>query len=571
MNRVPAPQKYLIYLTWVFAGFMGLGGVISVLSDAFDFITRPIAIGGTVLIILFWFAAQQYLKRYPYRLKKGRITRLNFGMALPLLGMIVLLWLPILTQLMPEERPFPRERDGETLIVIATFERTEGVTDVNAHGEIQRAIEDKLAELNVENIRVEIEPRAIASRDRAKAEEVGRGHNASIIIWGADSGVRLEVNFLDLKEPDPRASQITISETEYTQLARPDAYNQFVVNDLPLRTSFLALFAIGRSFYLQEQFTRAIDLIQEAINLADNFDHLPPEFALDAAHLCLGYLYQTTNQLEQTIIHYNQVIAANPQAKAAFHNRGNAYRNLGEYDKAIADYSWAIALDPQSSLAFNSRGIAYSNLGEHQKAIADYIQAIALDPHFSFAFNNRGISYADLGEYDRVIADYDQAIALDPQYALAFTNRGIVYVSLGEYERAIVDHNQAIALNPQLTNAFLNRGLAYNKLSEYEKAITDFNQAIALGPQDAMVFHSRGTTYTLLGEYDKAISDFDQAIALDPQYAAPYYIRALIYRTLGQDTRELSDLRSFLTLSPDSPQGAEVETRIAELETLLGE
>jgi hypothetical protein len=42
MNQIPTPQKYLVYLTWAFAGFMGLGGVISVLSDAFDFITRPL-------------------------------------------------------------------------------------------------------------------------------------------------------------------------------------------------------------------------------------------------------------------------------------------------------------------------------------------------------------------------------------------------------------------------------------------------------------------------------------------------------------------------------------------------
>ena len=41
-------------------------------------------------------------------------------------------------------RPFPSEQEGETLIVIATFYRTEGVVDVAAHNEIRNAIQGKI-------------------------------------------------------------------------------------------------------------------------------------------------------------------------------------------------------------------------------------------------------------------------------------------------------------------------------------------------------------------------------------------------------------------------------------------
>jgi len=142
-------------------------------------------------------------------------------------------------------------------------------------------------------------------RGQEAAKALGRRHNASLIIWGADTGARLEVNFLNLKEPDFAAAEATINETERTQLARPDAYTQFIINDLPNQFSFLTLFAVGQSFYVQGQFDTAIILIQEAVNLVSQFETLPEAFELGAAYLRLGYLHQATNQPQQAITNYN--------------------------------------------------------------------------------------------------------------------------------------------------------------------------------------------------------------------------------------------------------------------------
>jgi tetratricopeptide (TPR) repeat protein len=298
-------------------------------------------------------------------------------------------------------RTFPKEKADETLIVIAAFYRTEGVVDTNIHGEIRRAIQNKLTQLNATNIRVEIEPTPLPSGDQEAAKALGRRHNASLIIWGADTGARLEVNFLNLKEPDFAAAQATINETERTQLARPDAYTQFIINDLPNQFSFLALFAVGQSFYVQEQFDTAIILIQEAVNLVSQFETLPKEFDLNAAYFRLGYLYQETNQPQQAIANYDQAIALDPQYAAVYNNRGIAYTDLGDLEQAIADYDQALALDPQYALAYNNRGIAYADLGDLEQAIADYDQAIALDPQYAFAYNNRGFAYRNLGDLEQ--------------------------------------------------------------------------------------------------------------------------------------------------------------------------
>jgi excisionase family DNA binding protein len=120
--------------------------------------------------------------------------------------------------------PFSAAQEGETLIVIATFHRPEGIADYDIDGEIKRAIKDQLELLELNNIRVEVEPTAIETDNQEMAESLGKKYNATLIIWGADTGARVEVNFLNLEEPKTDGSNINISETERSQIAAPDAY-----------------------------------------------------------------------------------------------------------------------------------------------------------------------------------------------------------------------------------------------------------------------------------------------------------------------------------------------------------
>ncbi|MDA0242139.1 MAG: tetratricopeptide repeat protein, partial [Chloroflexi bacterium] len=310
--------------------------------------------------------------------------------------------------------PFAREAEGETLIVIATFDRTEGVTDTNIHGELHQAIVDELEGLGVGNVRVEIEPTVLKAGDKERAESLGQQYNASIIIWGADTGVRLTVDFLNLKEPDFDAARVTLHETMRTQLANPEAYAQFVVRDLPNQISFLSLFAVGQSFYVQQNYTQAIPILERGVDLVPLGSVLGEDFELENAYFLLGWLYGTTEQYKQAIANYDRTLELNPQAAAAFNNRGGAYYYLGEYEQAFADYGRALELNPQFAEAFGNRGVAYADLGGYEQAFADYGRALEINPQFAEAFNNRGNAYSDLGEYKQALADYGRALELNP-------------------------------------------------------------------------------------------------------------------------------------------------------------
>ena len=481
--------------------------------------------------------------------------------------------------------PFMPEQAGEVLIVIATFDRGEGVADARPHAEIQRSIQEEAEALAFANLRVEVEPAALAADDRAGAEALGERYNTSLVIWGEESSVRITVNFLNRKEPDFDAAAVQITETERTFLtatAKPEAYVQFVTSELPGQLTFLTLFAVGQSFVTARQNEKATATIEHALAAA-----LTTQVeGIASAYFLLGWLYQKISadreaailaythaidrnpvyvpayinrgityyylrESEQALADYDRAIAIDPDDARAYNNRGLVYVGLGEYAKALVDYDRAIDLDPDDPSAYNNRGLVYTELGEYAQALAEYDRSIAIDPGFAGAYNNRGTVYQWLDEYKQALADYDHAIALDASFAVAYISRGNAYGRLGEYAQALIDYDRAIALDPDYVAVYNNRGLAYARLGEYEQAIVDYDRAIVLDPDKPDYYANRGNAYAGLGKYKQSIADHDRAIALDPNYASAYNNRGLVYVELGEYAQAIANYDQALSLDPD--------------------
>ena len=347
---------------------------------------------------------------------------------------------------LPKPLAFAPAAQNETLIVIATFQVTEGNHNTLAQREIRDKIRSKIQELHETNLRAEVEPTVLNADQRTEAEALGKRYGASMVIWGDDTGARVTVNFLNLRQPDFDAARVTISETARTQLANPNAYAQFITNDLPREMSFFTLFAIGQAYYVNTQYAFAIQSIEAAIA------QLPPAAkptGLADAYFRLGWLYQIVRgQLAQAIAAYDQVLKLKPDLAEVYNNRGIVRYEQAQYVKAIADYSQALKLKPDLAETYNNRGIVHSVQGKYIEAIIDYNQALKFKPNDTVIYYNRGTVQAVQGEYAEAIADYDQALKFKPDYAKAFAERGLSYHHLGKLKEALADFQHYLKLEP---------------------------------------------------------------------------------------------------------------------------
>lgn len=378
----------------------------------------------------------------------------------------------------PTPLAFLPEQTDETLILMTAFYETTA-TKSQPHTKIRRAIQSVAERVGLDTLRVIEEETAFLKADqREEAEALGRLYNASMVIWGEDTGVEVIVNFLNLKEPNYTVSSVQIEERERVQLANPAAYTEFIVEELPDQITFFSLFAVSDSYYSAEDYEQALTTIEAAIVAALNSGTEPKGLA--QAYFRAGWLYQVPfPNPEKAIQNYDQAVALDPKFALAYYNRAIAYYNQGDYKQAIADYDQVIALDPESVNAYNNRGNAYHYQGDYKQAITDYDQAIALDPEYANAYNNRGNTYYRQGNYEQAISDYDQAVAFDSEFAFAYNNSCWTKSLAGRAREAIAACNQAILLDPD--NGYFNdsRGLARALTGDYLGAVEDFKIAVA--------------------------------------------------------------------------------------------
>jgi tetratricopeptide (TPR) repeat protein len=502
-------------------------------------------------------------------------------------------------------RSFSPAAEGENLILIADFYRVEGISDSDPDREIQRTIKDAAAELGLSDLRVEVEPTRLSVDDQAGAEQLGQRYKAGIIIWGEESSVRITVKYLNLKQPDFDAARVEISETERTQISAPtdpSAYTSFITQNLPGQLTFLALYAIGQSYYEIGDYSKSIDVIERGIS------SLEPEpitiQGLDRAYFRLGWLYQEfSGDLVKAAKSYDQALFYNEDLSQAYYNRGITRHHLGDQEGAIKDFSKVIELDAEDESAYGNRGISKYAQGDLEGAIRDYDKAITLNPKDPIGYYNRGIARDEQGDLERAIDDYGKAILLDPDYDNAYYNRAIAYWAQGRLKDAIDDFDTAIRINPRRGDAFINKGAILNALGDlkgaidnysfaidlngkddvayYNRAMANYEQAnldqalhdytiaIGLNPANPNAYHNRGIIRIEQGDLEGAIEDFNEALRQNPGYSEAYYLRAFALDLQGDLKGAIDDLKHYLELNPNAEDRQYTEDWIAELEEKL--
>jgi tetratricopeptide (TPR) repeat protein len=417
-----------------------------------------------------------------------------------MIGIFGVVTYPLVEQWMPITRAFAAQADGETLIVIATFHNT-AATNSEAHTKIRRAITSEATNHGEQQLRVEVEPTELTADQRTEAEALGKRHNASMVIWGEDTGVEVIVSFLNLKEPDFSAADARVNTTEQgIQLAKPDVYVRFITRDLPGQMSFLALFAIGQAYYAAADYPLAASTIEQAVASVPKDDNTP---GLAAAYFQLGLLYQIhLHEMEKAIPRYLRAFTLDPKL---------GYADQGKLDEAIQELTKAITLNPKDAESYRVRGFTYDIQGKLDEAIQDFTHVITLNPKNAEAYFNRGNACVKQGKLDEAIQDFTHIITLNPKEAVAYFIRGVAYTRQGKLGAAIADYDKAIALQSDYADAYNSLCWTYALAQQPKRALPNCQRAIELDPQPDY-YDSQGLAYALLGDLPSAIADFQKFV-----------------------------------------------------------
>ena len=329
-------------------------------------------------------------------------------------------------------------------------------------------------------------------------------------------------------------------------------------------------------------------------------------FLLIAGIFCAVYARAQTENPDQQISRYTQLIRSNPDSTRYYISRGKAYNEKREFTAAIADFNVVIKSDQKNLTALKGRAFAYYQLNKLDSSIADLTTALLVAPNDAQLWNLRGLNYYWQEKYDNSIKEYSEALRLNPKYANAWFNRGNSYYWKNDFEKAIGDLSESLLYDSTNPDAFYLRGMCYTysgrfqlaindftkgyalkpetkmldgrghnyyNLEQYNLAIADFNEVLRREPADVFAWIYRGNTYTALEQYNQAITDYTQALLIDEKNLEAKYKRGLAYHLAGNQENALTDFTQVLSINPKYPDAlsyrGDVYTKLLKFESAL--
>lgn len=220
-----------------------------------------------------------------------------------------------------------------------------------------------------------------------------------------------------------------------------------------------------------------------------------------------------SNNLNEQIELFTQVLELDPKNLDAYFHRGLAKHNLLDYTGAILDYTKVIFHKPDADTYYN-RGNSKFALQDYEGAKEDYTKALELNKALTDALFNLGLTQNYLGEFKEAIVNFDKITNMFPGASNAYIQKGIAHMELKNYQEAFNNFGNSILLDPS-SNTFYTRGIALLSINYYKEAKADFYKALELNKNNTSYYFYIGATHLFLGEFVPAITAFTESIKSD--------------------------------------------------------
>ncbi len=271
MSKSLTLQRIRRYAGWIIVGLLWFVGLIGAIDGALVFITWPVTIVGTASVVLGW-TGILYLKRHSIKWRTQNcetpVRRLGIRCALPLAGIVILLWVPHIP--IPTSAPLPISpaNQSEILVIIAPFD---GEEDIRPEIRIENKLIEQLAKLpDSSYVRIERYPEVIEEKNsHIVLSSIRRDYAPTIVVWGWYDSIGITTNFeiYDLDEfPYIQGGyKPTLSEVLRLQ-STSDSFTFYIARQMPLEVTFLALFTVGEIYVSERDYYSARVYLEQALD-----------------------------------------------------------------------------------------------------------------------------------------------------------------------------------------------------------------------------------------------------------------------------------------------------------------
>jgi two-component system, NarL family, sensor kinase len=264
---------------------------------------------------------------------------------------------------------------------------------------------------------------------------------------------------------------------------------------------------LGASYNIESNFTQALDIYQQALEIAVKLDDTLRISNLynnlGIANLKIGNYNEALDFLLKAM-HYYDLILDEDSKSSTINNIGLLYMDIKNYDKALSYFRQAYnyALKRQDSLSISNSltnfGVFYSNIGKTDSAFKYMDLSIALNKRIdnqyglTVVYVAKANAYSSLKDYEKARDLFNESLQvakkLNHSYQIATAYFGIASacINLNAFDQSLQYANKAMQVaqegNHEKIIATNHNILAeiYEKKGDYQNALQHYREFIKL-------------------------------------------------------------------------------------------
>lgn len=539
--KKPLHQQAIGIATWLIAGLLAFGSLLDAVSNAFNFITLPVAAWTTLVLILGYstLLVLFHKRKIKWVTGSGQVVtirepgkKLKWSVA----GALLLLWLPVaITSLsaplsLVASAPAFQEKDRSFKILITRFDQECEIDGVKYYvGEI---IYRRLTDLNE---KYGLDLKLVYLRDSidyssfsaAKADSLMQYHHANQIIYGFYSTASCEKDGLEKICFNYRTDSSRIrfrykqSHSEY-EMRDIDGLNALREGTGQEDIDFIIYYFSGMVAYHQENYARSVFLFEKIKDL-EKYESLAVVAAAS---------YKQLKQYDRSRKLYDTIIQQNPRFAFGWNGLGNLHAALKDSLNAGRCFYNAISCDANNAWFWVDLGRLFTRPHQRDSARICFQKALAIDPAHHGAQHSFGLLYYGLGKNDSAQYYFWNALKTKADEYDLWVSLGTTYGRENNIPEALKCMEAAYKLNRDSNVVLFNYGQALFHSKKYDDAKLHVEKALRIQPNDVKSWNLLGKIEMGQSNFGCAKEYFDKAYTLDTLDEDVLYNLGLVYSNM---------------------------------------
>ena len=182
---------------------------------------------------------------------------------------------------------------------------------------------------------------------------------------------------------------------------------------------------LGKSYVRNQEYDKAIDVIQKAIELDPNFENIEDR-------VLLMDVYYNTKKYDEALNCAMEILRVDETNKDAVRKAAFCYNELGQSEKAMQYYRELLKNNPDDSDLIYNFGLLYEKRENYQEAVTQFVRAIEINPTDNEAILHCAQLYMELlQDNDNAVKYFRMAVEIDPENSGVLNNLGVALIRAG--------------------------------------------------------------------------------------------------------------------------------------------